>query len=373
MVWGAVASAGIGAAAGILGKSDGPGSVHPMDNIPDHLQGAYKNMSGQVEGLQAPEYYQGQQIAGQNQNSLNALGDMGAWGQQGGAGYDAQQQMMGQGGQMMGAGFQGQQDQMAAMQAKGPNQFQFDEGLYDDSMNRSMGGVQNTFDNGALQMQQNFDWNQLPGLNMANAMGEGQGSTKFGQGGELMQGMTNQNIAQLGSSLWQGADRQANNNGMTAGSQNLSTANNFDQNMVGNYGKMTGQGADMMGQGFNMGLDNMQAGFGAGQAQQNYDQSVINADKKKWDYNQNLEMNHLQNRMDMIPGPGQHQNAPASPSNLTAGLNGAQTGMGIYGAGKDAGWWGGGGQTPQQVAQADWLPGGFSGGSGFDDPWGDGT
>lgn len=342
-------SSGVGALGGALGGNEE--HIGPGDYVPDWLKQDWKNIGGGIADLQTPEYYQGQLVAGQNPWMQQALGGMAGYGQEGGMGYDAANAMM-QGGQM-GLGAMGQgMDYLGQMQNRGPNQFQYDQGTYDQSFNNLTGGLQNQFDLGALQMQQNFDWNQLPGLNMANALGGGQGSTKFGQSGALGQAMTNQNIANFGSGLWQNAANQANTGAMNAGSQNLASANALDQNLMNQYGQYAQLGSNMMGQGYDMGTNNLGLGLQAGQIQQGYDQSLIDAQMAKHNFEQQAPWLATENKLNMING----QKMGSAPQ--TTGMNpwqgamqGALGGLGLYGAGQKAGWWGqddasGGGGDP---------------------------
>lgn len=344
MTWGAAISAGAGLVGGAMGGGGGDGKIRPMDNIPEFLRDDYRAMAGQVSGLQAPEYYQGNTVAGMNPMMQQSLQDMGSWGQQGGVGYGAMNTMMGAGNEMMGAYGKGM-DLLDQQQARGPNQFQYDQGTYDQSFGNLSGGMQNSFDLASGQMQQGFEWGDLKNLNMQNALGGGQGSSGLYQDSALGQAMTDQNKMNFGASMWQNAANQANQGAMSAGAQNLASANQFDQEGVANYGRFGQMGANMLGQGFDMGMQNMGVGLDAGQIQQGYDQSLVDADKARWDYNQNLDMNHLRNQMGMIPGPGGYSPGSGGMTNWEGALQGAQVGLGLYGAGQDAGWWGGGGNV----------------------------
>jgi hypothetical protein len=323
-----------------------------MDNIPEFLRGDYRDFAGQVAGLQAPEYYGGNQIAGQNQWQTGALQGMNDWGQAGGQGYQTAEQMYGAGGNMLAQGSQGMSDFLANQQINGANQFQYDQGTFDQSFANQMGGMQNMFDTGANQIQQSFDWGAVPGLNMSNALGGGQGNSMAFRQGALGQMGADQNIAQFGAGMINNATGVAGRDAMTAGGYNLGSENAFDQNQFRNFSAQAGMGADLLGTGFNMGQDNLGMGLDAGNRQFGYDQSVIDAEKAKWDYNQNLPMRHLSNQMGMIPGPGGYTPAGPQPSPWAGALNGASMGMGLYGAGVDSGLWGGGGGGGGSVGNA---------------------
>jgi hypothetical protein len=324
MSWGAVASAGIGAASSLLGGGGGE-KVHPMDAIPKHLRDDYMQLSGQIAGMPMPEYYQGQLIADQNPWMQGTLAGMYGYGQEGGMGYNTAQGLYGAGQQALG-GYGQAIDYMQGMQERGPNQFQYDQQTYDQSFNNLTGGMQNAFDQGAKQLQQNFEWGDLKNLNMGNALTGGQGNTKFGQAGALGQAMANQNIQNFGTSMWQNAANQANQGAMAGGMQNLNQHNLFDRSMMGGYMGLGNAGANMMGQAYDMGRQNLGLGFAAGDYQQRYNQSLIDAEKTKWDFEQNAPMMHLQNQLGMMPGPGGF--APATPG-MSVG-QGIMGGLGSY-------------------------------------------
>lgn len=345
MSWGAVGSAAVGVVGGALSSGGGQSSIHAMDAIPRFLRDDYERLAGSVEGLATPEYYQGQQIAGMNPWLAGSLGNMAGWGS--GMGGDMMSAMYGGG--MRGLNGIGMgMNYLSQLQQQGPNQFQYDQGTYDQVFGNLSGGLQNAFDLGAQQMQQNFDWNMLPGLNMSGALGGQQGSTKQYQQGALGQAMANQNIANFGSSLWQNAANQANSAAMQGGMQNLQSANSMQGDILRGYGNFGQLGASMLGQGFDMGLQNMNTALAAGQMQQGYDQSLIDADMAKWNFEQQAPWVALQTQLGMLPGPGGVSPGVPGMSPWEGAMNGAMMGMGVYNAGQGAGWWGGGNGPPSQ-------------------------
>lgn len=332
MTWAATASAAGGAIAGALGSGGGQEKIQPMEHIPEFLRDDYRNLAGQVQGLATPEYYQGQLVASQNPWMQNALQGMGDWG--GNMGGNMLQSMYGAGQQGLGAIGQGM-NFMQQLQQQG-NPFQYDQGTYNQAFQNLTGGMQNAFDLGARQMQQNFDWNMLPGLNMAAALGGQQGSTKQFQQGALGQAMANQNIANFGSGLWQNAANQAHAAGMQGGMNNMQG----NQAMLNAYGQFGQLGNSIMNNAYNMGVGNLGLGLKAGQIQQGYDQSLIDAAMKKHNFEQQAPWTALQTQLSMLPGPGQVKAGVPGMSPWEGAMNGAITGAGAYGAGVDAGWWG---------------------------------
>jgi hypothetical protein len=346
MVWQAYIPAAVTAASSVLGAmNSGNNNEHVGSGelYADDMQDYFNQTWTGNQDLQDRTSYQGDWTAGMNPMMQQNIADQYKFSQ--GAGADAANTMMGAGNNMLGAGQQGM-DYLNQMQQRGPNQFQYDQGTYDQSFNNLTGGMQNQFDLGAQQMQQNFDWNMLPGLNMAGALGGQQGATKQYQNGALGQGLTDQNIAQFGSDIWKNAANQSNQMGFNAGSQNLGSANNFDQNMVNNYGQYAQQGANMVGQGYDMNTNNLGIGQNAGGLQQGYNQSVADSSRAQWDQDQNQPWIDQKNRNDFLQSYAVGQPyQDGGMTGLEGAWQGAQTGAGIYGMGQDAGWWGNQGST----------------------------
>lgn len=309
---------------------------------PDWMQGDVRNLAQNIPNLQTPQYYQGNQVAGLNPITQGSQWRMVGYGAPGGRGYEASEGLFDSGAAGLTA-MQGGLNYLDQMNQRGPNTYQYDQGLYDQTMGNMMGGYQNMFDQGAQQIQQNFDWNQLPGLNMQNALAGGGGNTKFGQQGTLGQAMANQNIQQFGTNLWGQANQMANANAFNAGSQNLAGANAFDSNMLNQYGNFAQLGGNQLGQAYDMGTGNIGLSLNAGDIQQRYDQSLIDADMAKWNFEQQAPWLDQQQRQNLTqswvnPGAIQYGNSPFQ--NL---LNVGQATAGIYSGGQNAGFWGNGG------------------------------
>ena len=329
--WQAGAAAG-GAVLGGLNSGSNTEHIGTDELFGDWMQQDVIDLASNIPNLQPQQYFPDSTVAPQNPMMEQSIQDQFGFGQEGGAGYDAQQQMNQQGSNLMGAYDQGL-DYLNNMNERGPNQFQYDQGTYDQSFGNLSGGMQNQFDLGARNIQQGFDWNMLPGLNMQNAMGGGGGNTKFGQQGALGQAMANQNIQQMGTDLWQTAAFGADRNAMNAGGQNLSSANNFDQNMLANYGMYGDAGTGMMQTGYDMGKSNMGLAQNAAGIQQGYDQSLVDADVQRHNFEQNEPWNRQQNMQNLTNQWRNNASFQDSGMSLLEGaFNGAQAGAGIYNA-----------------------------------------
>lgn len=306
--------------------------------FPDWMQQDVKDVASNISNLQTPEYFQGDTIAAQNPWMQQSLGDMAAWGQQGGLGNAMMNNMYGMGNQALDYGLGGGMDYMQGMQARGPNQFQYDQGTFDTTMGNLAPGVQNMFDANAGALQRDFDFNTLPGLKMQDAMGGGYGGTAGKNQSALADALNAGNIQQMGVGLWNNAANQAQAGAMQGGMSNLSSANNFDSNMLSNYGNYAQLGGNMLNDAYGMGQNNMAIGQTGANIQQGYDQSLIDADVARWNYEQQAPWIDQQQRQQLTQSwanPGAIQYG-ASP--FQTGLDAATGLAGLY-----SGWPQGGG------------------------------
>ncbi|RLC09609.1 MAG: hypothetical protein DRI24_21510 [Deltaproteobacteria bacterium] len=76
----------------------------------------------------------------------------------------------------------------------------------------------------------------------------------------------------------------------------------------------------------------MGLGLKAGQMQQGYDQSLIDADMKKWNFEQQAPWLATQQKLNMLPQPGGAQPAQPGMSPWEGAMQGAQAGLGLYDA-----------------------------------------
>ena len=131
--------------------------------------------------------------------------------------------------------------------------------------------------------------------------------------------------------------------------------------MLNNYGNFGQLGSQLAGQSYDMGVGNLGLANQAGQTQQAYAQSLIDAQREKWDWNQNAPWNDQANRQALTQSwavGNPYTDAGMSPFEGIA--QGALTGLGAFGAGQDAGWWGSGSPTntvfnPRSVDQRPWA------------------
>jgi hypothetical protein len=197
-------------------------------------------------------------------------------------------------------------------------------------MGNLMPGTQNAFNVGARDIQQGYDFNVLPGLKMNDAMGGGYGGTKGGQQSALGQAMTAGNIQNMGVDLWQNAANQAQAGAMQGGLSNLSSANNFDTGMLSNYGNFAQLGGDMLGNAYDMGIGNLGLQNQAGNQLQGYNQLRLDADKARWDYNQNAPWVDQAERQRLTQSWNNPNAIAYGASPFQTGLNAVQGIAGLY-------------------------------------------
>ena len=350
--------AGIGAGVGALGGAFGGGQEHigTDELLPDWLQGDYKNAAQQISGLNPLEYFQGDTVAGLNPAMQGALDQMQGWGSgMGGTLQNLSALGGGTGMQALGRGYNFM-NEMAGMDSP----FQYNQGVFDQTMQNLMPSLQGQFDAATRDINRNLNWQQLPGINMAGVGAGHQGSTKVGQQSALAEGMAQDRAADIGAGLYANAVNQAQDAAMDSGRANLG----FDQSLIGQYGNYGQLGGNLLNQSQNMGLGNIGLQTGAGEFLQGYDQNVLQGDIDRWNFEQQEPGRHLSQQLGLYGGQMMSGNPyVADPSVLSKAMQGAQAGMGLFTGLSGSGLFGGpsggygssGAQfTPNQMNNIDW-------------------
>lgn len=122
----------------------------------------------------------------------------------------------------------------------------------------------------------------------------------------------------------------------------------LSQDLSGITGQMAGMGPLLQGyEGKNLATEAQ-----GGNAIQQYQQQLINADKAKWDFNQNKGQNNLNNYANLLMGVGGLGSSTTTPTPQASGieklLGGVSSGLGAYGGMASAG-----------IPGAGWLAGGL--------------
>jgi hypothetical protein len=275
--------------------------------------------------LTTPGAYGGDWQAGMNPMMSGSLDNM----FNNTAGNQYQQSMGGFGGDAMSA--------MSAQMADPNNAFQFNQGVYDQTMGNLMPAMQGTYDAATRDNNRDLNWNQLPGIDMAAAGSGLQGSTKQGQQSALASAMTGDRNADIGASIYQNATNQAQNAGMNAGSQNMAAQQN-----------LFNTGANSLNNAYSMNQGNLQNQYGAGQYQQGFDQQGADFNRQQWDTEQTNPWLYEGQRMQNLTNTGNTFGTQTNTQESSPGLG--NVGLQLAGA-----WLGGGGGNPLA---------GFGGGDG---------
>ena len=315
MGWGAIASAGIGAASSYFGnkgnKPPPPPTAEDM-YLGSAMPGVNQVMSG-VQNLQQQQYYPDSTVAPQNPMYSGALNNL--YNNPTGAGYQAGFATPGM-------------DAMTALSngINNPNaSFNYGQGTFDQSMANLMPAMQGTYDAATRDNNRQLNWSTLPGIDMGQSFSGQQGSTKGGQQSALAQSMTGDRNADIGASIYQNAVNQSHQAGMSAGTQNL----NAHQNMLG-------LGANALNNAAGLNQTGLQNQYMAGSAQQQYDQSVLSDDVARWNFDQQAPWNDASDRMNIynmgrLQSPAQQM--PNDGLNTFEALTqGANTGLQFYNA-----------------------------------------
>lgn len=338
MAWPALAAAGIGALGSYLGgKASQPEAVNPLDAIPGYLQSTYHDLTSQVMGLPMPQYYQGPTVAPLNSDIQRGLARMRQLSSGTGRNVLNEQMLAGRyGGDALSQAYRTTMN----FKNQGANKFKYDQGLFNRVMGNLTPGLQGAYNAATRDINRDLNWNQIPGINMANVAAGGMGNTKALQGSALAQGMAQDRAADIGSALWMNAANQANQAAYGAGSQNLDSRNAFRGQILGGFQNAANLGLPQLGNAFQTGTANAQNTLGVGDYLRNITQQKYDANMARWNFNQNRRMDHLRNRLSLIPGPGGYQPAAPSVSPFVQGLYGANAGLNLYSAGQNAGLWG---------------------------------
>jgi hypothetical protein len=108
-------------------------------------------------------------------------------------------------------------------QAPDSLKFQYDQGTFDQSYNNLIGSAQGAFDSYSNRTKTDNLFQNLPGLKIGSQL-LGGANTKVGQGANLLDAMTNQQIMDYGAQMQQWASGTADSNAMQAGMGNLQSA-----------------------------------------------------------------------------------------------------------------------------------------------------
>ena len=197
-------------------------------------------------------------------------------------------------------GMEGYTDYLGKMLNTGPRQFQYDQGLFDQTMQNIMPGLQSS---AALQgklSSRALDSNlgQLMGAAGTTGQFGTDLSSKLSQGAASATALSQEALQRNLQNLYLGGANMANQNAYGAGMANFGAAQNFDRNMLTGYGNMTNMGASAMKDA----LGFMQSGS---LGQQQYDQFATDMARKQFMDRQSIPLQDAMSRAQLGSQIGQ--------------------------------------------------------------------
>jgi hypothetical protein len=261
---------------------------------------------------------------------------------------------------MRSQGMQGYSDYLGKMLNTGPRQFQYDQGLYDQTMQNIMPGLQSS---AALQgklSSRALDSNlgQLMGAAGTSGQFGTNLSSKLSQGAASATALSQEALQRNLQNLYMGGANMANRNAYGAGMANFGAGQNFDRNMLSGYGNMTNMGASAM-------KDALGFMGQAGMGQQRYDQFATDMERKQFMDRQSIPLQDAMARAQLGSSIGKAFGTTTQKSKNDFSLFDkigmtAQLGQSLAGMGSGlGGFFGGGGGSPYGFGQ---------GQVGFSDP-----
>jgi hypothetical protein len=315
------------------------------------MKGDLQDLYNQVFDLQVPEYYGGNLVAPMTSGYEEALASLYGFSQPGGIGDVVPSTFVGAGmpgTEGVGLGM----DYLSQMAGGGAPTYTFDQDLFEQTLSNLMPTVQGDYDAAMRDPIREFEEITIPGINVGASMGGDAWGTMPQQQGAIAARGLDDRAADTWSGLYSNAVNQAQAAGYGAGVENLNATQQFNQDMLGGYQSFANLGGDYIGSGFDTGLSAMDPAMVAGLTDLTYDQSVIDADKAKWDWEQQAPWDYQYMQQSMLPTFGNALGAPlpsgfgtGGQSSAAGALEGLWAGLGLYGMGHDQGWWGNEGQT----------------------------
>lgn len=327
-VTGSLITAGSGLLGGLLGNS--------QDHFGwgDQWSDAYRpkvtrNLNA-ISNLQPVQFFPTDTLAGMNPQMWQATENMYRWGQPGGKGAQIADANTNAGYLNTLGGLQGL-NYLNNLSTNGPQTYKYDQNTFNQVMGNLTPGLQGAYDAAMRDPVRQFNEQILPGINMGSIGSGGQFGTKaFNQGAIASRGLQDR-AADTASALWMNAANQANQAGYGAGTQNLAAGMQTQNDILGGYQNYGQLGAQQLNQGYNMGTGNLGQASAAGQTRQAYDQSMIDAQRERWDFNQNAPRQNLMDIYNANMGARLGgQPGYSGTSGFEGAIQGIQAGLGLY-------------------------------------------
>jgi hypothetical protein len=280
---------------GILGGSSEPQEQAPWGPQSDQL----KNIYGEAESLygQGPQqYYPGQTVAGANPNMQNYFGGMGDYSQ---GGVGSGEFMQNQGRQLAGGMDQSQGFYNEAM----GNYFNpYASAKYNQQISDSVNNnpvLNSQIQQGQQDINRNMQENILPSIAGGAVATGNTGSTRRG----VAEGVAMRGAMEQGSDMATNMRSNAYNQGINQ-ANNWASGEQFGQNRMFDAANMMNQqgqfGSNQMAQGYGVGSQAYQDLLGAGMYERGVEQEGMNAERERFDFEQNAPWQNLNNYYNIV-------------------------------------------------------------------------
>lgn len=196
-------------------------------------------------------------------------------------------------------------DYLSNLTAGGGPGFQFDQGVFDQTMQNLRPAMAGTYADLTRDIDRNLMEQQIPGLNTAAAGTGNMASSRAGVAQGIMERGAADRRADIASQLTQAATGQAQQAGMTGGLQNLAAQLQTQGDVLGNLRGFAGQGLSMLPSAYNAGAGSAGLMSQAGGTMQDYLQGMRDLNRQQFYYDQALPQQFAQNQLQTLSNVGQ--------------------------------------------------------------------
>lgn len=275
-----------------LTKTTQTGQLKPWGPAAGHMT----NYMGQLAGMPTMQAFGGNYAADMNPMYAQALQAGNNWGNtlmsQGRGLYD-------QGMGMFNKGMGDYQAMLETQRVAGPRQFQYDQGLFDQTLNNFMPGLEAMVGAQGRMSSMGLQSNLGQLVSQAGQSGSlgGNPMSKLGQGSAALQAQNTLNNQMFAGNLYNQAAGMGNANAMSSGAANLQSGQMYDSNMLGGYANIANMGRGLGQMGLGMQGTGMDAMNFAGSNMQKYDQFARDMQRQQFMDRQTIPMQDIQNRL----------------------------------------------------------------------------
>ncbi len=360
MSWGMVGAAGVTAASSLLSKKSGAGgSAAPV--TPDWLKGAPQDVQNRMKDLLNRESLTPEQrVAAMDPNQLEGINDMFAWGNEGGAGSDIMQSMMG-GTDMYGTGMDFMSGALGedAAQNQGINMENVMSYINNDVLEGQIDAAGRDITRGFYEID-------APRSRMAQALSGNTGSTRGGIGDAILERGAMDRYGDMSGAMRGRAYGQALGIGANEAAQNAALMAGNQQMRVQGGGMLAGQGMRGMQGAYDVGRGNIGMQMKGGGMLRDYEQDLRDVEYQNWQrmYG-DVEMANEITNSQMEAFGGAERSGYSEPSDMAIGANVGSALLGAdwsgFGGGGDSQGFDPAGMNPIDTTDWDWTNTGWGG------------